>query len=206
MDKIFINVPYSEKEEAKSEGARWDPKNKSWFISKDMDKKHFSKWLQTDKKQHNHTVLMPPIFLVESQERCWKCSSFSKVYCFAASGFTDEAGDYDYDGFTTFSNVQLLSQNLEDIVKTHAEKYKPDHSKTASALYYMNHCQHCNAKLGDFYMHNEPSGAFQPFTPTEGKAVKLFEIRGLDDECYLSGSEGITDPCYIESDARRMKI
>lgn len=31
-NKIYLNVPYSEKDEAKSKGARWDPNEKSGLL------------------------------------------------------------------------------------------------------------------------------------------------------------------------------
>ena len=30
--KIYLNVPYSKKDEAKAKGARWDAPNKKWYI------------------------------------------------------------------------------------------------------------------------------------------------------------------------------
>ena len=32
-EKIYLNVPYSEKDNAKQHGAMWDPKKKKWWIS-----------------------------------------------------------------------------------------------------------------------------------------------------------------------------
>ncbi len=42
---IYLNVPYSEKEDAKNLGARWDPQEKKWFISNTADIKLFDRWL-----------------------------------------------------------------------------------------------------------------------------------------------------------------
>lgn len=44
-ERHYINCPYSEKDEAKSLGARWDPARKKWyFIGKEKSEK-FKKWL-----------------------------------------------------------------------------------------------------------------------------------------------------------------
>jgi hypothetical protein len=32
VSKIYLNVPYTEKEEAKSLGARWDKESKRWHV------------------------------------------------------------------------------------------------------------------------------------------------------------------------------
>lgn len=44
--KIFLNVPYDDKDEAKSAGARWDPEKKSWYCLSTMDKNKFEKWIK----------------------------------------------------------------------------------------------------------------------------------------------------------------
>lgn len=44
----LINVPYKEKDEAKSLGARWDRQKQSWYIPIGLDSKNFSKWFQLD--------------------------------------------------------------------------------------------------------------------------------------------------------------
>jgi hypothetical protein len=45
MEKIFINCPFDDKEECKSLGGKWDAKNKSWFITSNLDVKNFEQWI-----------------------------------------------------------------------------------------------------------------------------------------------------------------
>ena len=42
---MYINVPYPEKDEAKSLGAKWDKQEKSWFVEPGADQTLFKKWL-----------------------------------------------------------------------------------------------------------------------------------------------------------------
>ena len=35
--KIALNCPFEQKDEAKARGARWDPKDKSWYVTDNMD-------------------------------------------------------------------------------------------------------------------------------------------------------------------------
>lgn len=42
---IYLQVPYTEKENAKALGARWDPQEKLWFIPNGIELEQFSKWL-----------------------------------------------------------------------------------------------------------------------------------------------------------------
>ena len=50
-EKTYINVPYAEKNEAKSLGAKWDNNQKSWFIGPNSDKQLFQKWLEPQEKK-----------------------------------------------------------------------------------------------------------------------------------------------------------
>ena len=44
-EKIYLNVPFSEKDEAKSLGAKWDPMCKRWYYTKISDSYKFEKWI-----------------------------------------------------------------------------------------------------------------------------------------------------------------
>lgn len=45
-ERTYINVPYREKDEAKSLGARWDRQKQSWYVPPGVDNDLFSKWTQ----------------------------------------------------------------------------------------------------------------------------------------------------------------
>jgi putative DNA primase/helicase len=47
VEKTFLAVPYSEKEEAKNLGAKWDKQAKSWYVQATADMAAFSKWIPT---------------------------------------------------------------------------------------------------------------------------------------------------------------
>ena len=47
----FINVPFSQKDEVRALGAKWDRKEKSWFVPTGVDLVLFSKWLGTAQAQ-----------------------------------------------------------------------------------------------------------------------------------------------------------
>jgi exodeoxyribonuclease VII large subunit len=44
-DKIHLNVPFSQKDQAKMLGARWDPVARKWYVSPKTDLTPFSAWL-----------------------------------------------------------------------------------------------------------------------------------------------------------------
>ncbi len=43
-NRHYINVSFSERNEAKAVGARWDGKQKSWYVAKDSDLEKVAKW------------------------------------------------------------------------------------------------------------------------------------------------------------------
>lgn len=49
-------------------------------------------------------------------------------------------------------------------------------SKTVNGKYWANHCEHCNALQGDFFMHDEPGGEFSPIDMDGYKAITLIEF------------------------------
>jgi phage/plasmid primase-like uncharacterized protein len=48
-EKIYLNVPFADKEEAKLLGAKWDTEVKSWFVPGDLDLEIFAKWEMKNK-------------------------------------------------------------------------------------------------------------------------------------------------------------
>ena len=50
LNKIYLNVPYKDKDRAKELGALWSKPAKSWYIPEGLDSTPFAKW------QHGHSV------------------------------------------------------------------------------------------------------------------------------------------------------
>ena len=42
---LLLNVPYSEKDEAKQLGARWNSELKRWYVQNKEDYPKFAKWI-----------------------------------------------------------------------------------------------------------------------------------------------------------------
>lgn len=57
-ERIYINVPFPEKDEAKDLGARWDRSKKSWYVPIGVDRSKFEKWdkpEQSEKLENTQT-------------------------------------------------------------------------------------------------------------------------------------------------------
>ena len=48
-EKLYLKVPFNEKEEVKAIGGKWDWEKKQWFVADTTDKKLIEKWLIVDK-------------------------------------------------------------------------------------------------------------------------------------------------------------
>ena len=173
----YLNVPFAEKDQAKGLGARWDAQKKQWFVPDNKPLQEFSKWLPPENEMS--PMLIAPVYLRTSKESCYRCLKISHVYCLGATIIKDV--EYDDDDGQPYSylirntnnspvdicNLADIDATLVNVIKENAPTYHPDFSKTQKATLWMNHCEHCNAKLGDFYMHNEPGGAFFPVSEKE---------------------------------------
>ena len=42
---LILEVPFSDKEQAKELGAWWDPELKKWFVPKGRDPRPFERWI-----------------------------------------------------------------------------------------------------------------------------------------------------------------
>lgn len=201
----YLNVPFEEKEQAKSLGAKWDATNKSWYIPKGESLDKFERWLPNEKLnlEEHCQKLVSPVYVVKSSCPCWKCDHISQVICIAANGFSDH--EMDLRDFVTFSNVTFMSEKLQSYINESFKLYKPSYSKTAGGVYYMNHCEHCGAKMGDFFMHNEPGGAFHPVNKHEGEMITLIELPYAERCYFLLGNEGVRYPCFISEYASRLQ-
>ena len=50
-DRIYLNCPYSEKDECKKRGGQWDPFKKKWYVPANVSPALFSRWMQTTHQQ-----------------------------------------------------------------------------------------------------------------------------------------------------------
>ena len=57
--RLYLYVPYREKEEAKKAGAKWDVREKSWYIEGDADKSKLSRWLPENHRLEQTPAMQP---------------------------------------------------------------------------------------------------------------------------------------------------
>jgi hypothetical protein len=81
--KVPLNVSFEEKDEAKSSGAQWDPKNKLWYLWDYKKLPEVKKFLNLD----YNIYITENVYLVSGFRDCWKCNNATKVYSLGSDKF-----------------------------------------------------------------------------------------------------------------------
>ena len=185
MPRVTLRVPFEEKEEAKKLGARWDRTQQTWYVPDGIDSSRFKNWLPVPEPPN---IRAPRWFLATSARECWRCGGRSCVFAIvlppeheALMVEDDPADDYWERGWssTLLSYVVDVAEPVAARLRRVAPRYRVDYSQTTHSFYWMNHCEHCDAKLGDFETMEEPGtfyGCDLTFEVGSPRAVDLCEI------------------------------
>ena len=166
MPRIDLQVPFPQKDEAKNLGARWDVKLKRWYVPDGVDPTAFAQWISKPRSPH---IRAPSWCLVASTRECWRCGATSSVFeirlppGYEALYVADDPADDCWvvgENWTRLSYVVDLPENVAAQLYQRAPRYRVDFSQFTQSFYRMNHCEHCDAKLGDFETLQE-FGAFE---------------------------------------------
>lgn len=201
---IELNVPFAQKEEAKKLGARWNPERKKWFVPEGVSEMPFKRWIENVPKPSARPAtqtMFAPLWLMTSKESCYRCHKNSVVFAITSQAIEDyDIGDEndvhyqmhrtDKNHYVSISNLEHVDERIGQYLARAVPNYRIDYSKTQNARVYMNHCEHCQTKLGDFYMHNEPGGAFYPDSYED--AQKMKQIVFEQGQYTVRGSVGVT--------------
>lgn len=183
MSRIDLTVPFSEKDEAKKLGARWDSELKVWYVPDGVDVNGFGRWLPSEP---DICIRSTSYFIAQTTKPCWKCGECTSVYGFILpvgheSLEPDEDGDGPslwcrYDEMTIVLYVTDLLPSVVSRIKGLSKHYRVDFSNTTQSSYWMNHCEHCGMKQGDFEIYCEPQGAFFPMDERAASRIILREF------------------------------
>jgi hypothetical protein len=205
---FYINVPYRKKERIKELGARWDSLKKSWAVPVGADVNLFWKWLSTINPLEIN-IRSYGFYVAVSSRLCWKCNSTTKVFAFLLprhhqiKKYEEEDDELEYwespNEYTRLSYIRLVNNKALERMLTFSTRYYFDHSQVMPKGYYMNHCQMCNAKLGDFYTHDEFDEGFSVITKEGAQQIKLYWFNEL-----FEASSSYTDDVPLIDSMRKM--
>lgn len=179
MSRVDLLVPFSEKDEAKQLGARWDATAQTWFVPEGTDPTAFGRWLPPAEAVN---VRSASFFLASSSRRCWRCQKETAVHGFMLPAghetlFVGDEPDEDCwevaEEPSVVSYIGYLSPGPARAIQGITRHYRLDHSKVTNTFYWMNHCECCGAKLGDHDTFDEPGEGFLAFTLEDAQRVIL---------------------------------
>ncbi|WP_153899428.1 DUF5710 domain-containing protein [Pseudomonas aeruginosa] len=177
--KEYLDVPFKDKERAKSLGARWDKEKKRWYAPDYYGIDGFSEWNIDPNLASDH------FYILSTPARCWKCKSPTIVYALGLPAGHEYSEYRDsnnrkiwntatWQAITSF--VRRIPRSVFILLNEKAPGYKPAYSAQAGYRYFMNRCDVCGTTIGDFPMHNEPGGEFHPANINEMKHIKVERI------------------------------
>ncbi|MCB0523820.1 MAG: conjugal transfer protein TraC [Rhodospirillales bacterium] len=199
MPRINLNVPYSEKDEAKGLGARWDAKEKTWYIPDNLAPEPFQKWLR---KEPEYNTRAKSYYIAKTIKTCWKCGQETPIFgFFLPKGFENKDCppddiyapaiwmETDYETMIAF--VEALPESVSRKISSLTKHYRLDYSKTTQSEYWMNHCDKCGMKQGDFNIFEEPDEGFLILYAEDAANITLYEVQEPFEASCGSHSIGI---------------
>lgn len=127
-----------------------------------------------------------PLFVIESNQDCWKCKAKQRVIALASYEIEEEP-DEDENELKEraeimetgepflFSKITTLPEDLRAWINAHYPRFQPYRSRMAQKEYWANLCE-CGANFGDFYLHSEPGGAFFPMGEEDCSDMLICEV------------------------------
>jgi hypothetical protein len=189
MPRIDLRVPFNQKDEARSLGARWDAHRKLWYVPEGVAAAPLAKWLPV---RQTPTVRSDRYLLLVTTRDCWRCNATTRVFGIALpEGYqrmhfyenddpdddTAQPGEYWRPGrkLTVLSYVRHVADSVAQRLQVLAPRYRIDFSQTTGSFYWMNHCEHCDAKLGDNETFHE-SGVGFDMSGIGGNKIRVQQV------------------------------
>ncbi len=182
MLRIDLAVPFCDKDKARRLGARWDAAHGVWFVPGDRDASPLAPWLPNPDQLN---VRAPGYFLAASSLPCWRCRGRSRVHGLALPAghetlyIDDESGEESWEVADEAAFVCYLEYLLPAAVariRAHTGNYRYAFRRRTQTFYWVNFCEHCGAKLGDYDAFCEPGQGFMPLTRAEATRITLTRV------------------------------
>jgi len=183
-----LKVPYSEKDEARRLGARWNPQRRRWYVPDGVDPLPFQRWWVTRAATLSLGLRASEAYLVSARAPCWKCvAPLTAIGFLLAPGFeaqdtweSDESGVTEgwskYDDWAFAYFITTLAPAVARIATRASPHYRLAFSKATQSRYWANHCPACGALQGDSHLFREPGGAFRPRTIEEARSKRAIPL------------------------------
>jgi hypothetical protein len=129
--------------------------------------------------------------LAISVAECWSCHKVTRA-CAPVAPSGSIAIDFEFeppeseemDEPVVLSNVVRVSDDIAAFLHLELPTFRIDASNTLHTEYWMNHCQHCGAKQGDYFLHTRPEGPFFAW-PRGDATITLVDLCGGEIHCDM---------------------
>lgn len=181
---LYLNVPFSDKDEAKKLGVLWNPTIKKWYVKNKYDYIKFMKWILAEDEFESY-IILDHIYIVVGIRQCWKCGKTTRVIGFGIDDYIHYC-DYDEEGYEywehLYEDIHILSSipNLPKKVEEYISSvynYKMKYSKTTAGYYMANCCEHCDSLQGKNYLYSEIDSSFFITDAKKAANLTLYKIK-----------------------------
>jgi hypothetical protein len=144
VERVYLDVPFQEKDEVKALGARWDLDARSWYVPPGVGIERLARWLAVLPAEED-----PLLAIVGLPQACWKCGepTMAVIAC-------RESGQliFAHSGVLQVIASQVLVEDLEEVG---AGPLRPRFSRTMECSSWSNGCLACGALLGGFPLYED---------------------------------------------------
>lgn len=180
---LYLNVPYDEKEEAKALGAKWNPYVKKWYVNCSYDAiNKYSKWLLCGRE--SVVIAMDEIYIIEGTMKCWKCKNRTKVFGLGVRDYVRlfcynnrVSEEISSDFFISYPLFRLAYTDKEEFIPPAMLRYIKNNynvfnefSHSKNRVVFANHCEHCMARQGNWFVYDRADG---PFSTNAANEIEL---------------------------------
>ncbi|WP_297670070.1 DUF5710 domain-containing protein [Thomasclavelia sp.] len=200
---LILNVPYSEKDDAKSSGAKWNPAIKKWYVENKENYYKFIRWIEP----YGNMVIIDELYLIEGTKKCFRCGKDTRVIGFGIDKHLSIAKLLEIENDDEIKEIlydKMLEINQDDIhivgpidpipetlMKYIQSKYnyKLRYSKTTHISSICNCCDNCDVLQGDFFLFDEVDSPFFIHSQEDVKKLKIYKIK-LEQDLIVNAKDG----------------
>lgn len=170
--KLYLNVPYNEKDEVYTLGAKFDGNIKKWYYEGNIyNYPQFTKWILNETPKA--LIAYDYLYILDGKHRCPKCRKDTTVISLGIGEHitinknSDESIDLEFEDYQEGSDLihMAWTSNEEEIPSKLLQYLKSHYSaRTVFTLdnneYFTNCCEHCNTPLSNNIIFDKTEGPF----------------------------------------------
>lgn len=130
--------------------------------------------------EQSGALICGSVYLLAGRGECYACKKSTRLFAPMALPPFETIGDQDEtmdDEGSILKGMVVMPDSLKATVAEQSNgKWCQDYSRAADETYWMNHCEWCDAKQGDFFV----QGADGPFWPYSDEGMDAIEATKID--------------------------